>query len=225
MISVLKYLPFGILMLTYFPRNAEAYCKCIGSINNKKSLIKITKIDPLFTKPRSEKDYYIETWDEGEVSWDFPESSIEISNSGEACFQVYKKNKNAYDNTIYEKYFKNRLYLRIRTSYIKEAYSSFIKYAYRDTVKFETFAYDIQDLAVNNIKGASIESDLVLLLLASALGLLYNNNKAESIETLKLSQQSTRSERLETYREIRRNTGIFFVVIMTIFGRNIKNAE
>jgi hypothetical protein len=139
--------------------------------------------------------------------------------------EIYNKNNNAYDNSIYEKYFKNRTHLRFRTSYIKQIYSSFIKYAYRDTVKFETFAYDIQDLAVNNIKGASIESDLVLLLLASALGLLYNNNKAESIETLKLSQQSTRSERLETYREIRRNTGIFFVVAMTIFGRNIKNAE
>lgn len=225
MMSILNYLPFGILMLTYFAHNVEGYCKFIGSINTKKSLIKITKIDPLFTKHLSEKDYYYETWDEGEVSWDFPESSLEISNINTASLQFYNKNKNAYDNSIYEKYFKNRLYLRIRTSYIKEAYSTFIKYAYRDTVKFETFAYDIQDLALNNIRGASVESDLALLLLASGLGLLYNNNKAENIEMMKLSQQSTRSERLETYKGIRRNTGVFFLVAMTIFGRNIKNAE
>jgi hypothetical protein len=215
MISILNYLPFGILMLAHFAHNAEGYCKYATSINTRNSLIKITKIEPHFIKSNVEEYYYIENWDEGEVSWDLPMSNIEI----------YNKNNNAYDNSIYEKYFKNRTHLRFRTSYIKQIYSSFIKYAYRDTVKFETFAYDIQDLAVNNIKGASIESDLVLLLLASALGLLYNNNKAESIETLKLSQQSTRSERLETYREIRRNTGIFFVVAMTIFGRNIKNAE
>jgi hypothetical protein len=189
----------------------------------KNSLIKVTKIEPLFVKPNIKKDYYIETWDEGEVSWDFPESSIEISNSGETYFQLY--NKNFYDNTIYEKYFKNRLYLRVRKSYINEAYSALIKNAYKDIIKFETFAYDIQDLAFNNIKGTSIESDLILLLLASGLSLIYNNNKAERIETLKFLQQSSRTERLETYKEIRRNTGIFFVVIMTIFGRNIKNAE
>jgi hypothetical protein len=224
MMPILKYLPFGILMLTYFARNAEGYCKFIGSINTKKSLIKITKIEPLFIKPHAEEDYYIETWDEGEVSWDFPESSIEIYNRGGATFQLH--NKNSYDNSIYEKYFKNRLYLRLRTSYVKEAYSSLIKYAYKDLIKFETFAYDIQDLAFNNIKGTSIESDLILLLLATGLSAIYNNNKAESIETLKLLRQSTRkNEKLEAYREIRRNTGIFFVVIMTIFGRNIKNAE
>lgn len=220
MMSAFNYLPFGILILVYFAVNTEGYCKFIGC---KKSFIKITKIEPLFIRPRAEEDYYIETWDEGEVSWDFPESSMEIYNSDSKTIQFY--NKQSYDNSIYEKYFKNRLYLRIRTSYIKEVYSSLIKYAYKDVIKFETFAYDIQDLAFNNIRGTNIESDLILLLLASSLSALYNNNKAESIETLKFLRQSTRTERLETYRQIRRNTGIFCVVIMTIFGRNIKNAE
>jgi hypothetical protein len=220
MMPFIKYLPFGILMISYFVRNAEGYCKFIC---RKNSLIKVTKIEPLFVKSYTEEDYYIETWNEGEVSWDFPESTIKISNSGKASYQFY--DKNFYDNSIYEKYFKNRLYLRVRKSYIKEAYSAFIKNAYKDIIKFETFAYDIQDLAFNNIKGTSIESDLVLLLLASGLSVIYNNNKAERIETLKLLRQSSRTERLETYREIRRNSGILFLVIMTIFGRNIKNAE
>jgi len=223
MMSFIDYLPIGMLILVYFASNAEGYCKCIDSINTKKSFIKVTKIDPLVIKSNTEKDYYVESWSEGEVSWDFPESSMEIYNSGSTAFQFY--NKNAYDNSIYDKYFKNRLYLRIRTSYIKEVYSNLIKYAYKDIIKFETFAYDIQDLAFNNIRGASIESDLVLLLLASGLSALYNNNKAERIDRLKLLRQSSRSERLETYRQIKRNTGILFVVIMTIFGRNIKNAE
>jgi hypothetical protein len=220
MMTLLNYLPFGILMLTYFARNAEGYCKFTTSINTKNSLLKITKIEPHFIKSNVE-DCYIETWNEGEVSWDLPESSIEIYNSGKA---LQLCDKNAYDNSIFEKYFKNRLYLRVRPSYIKQVYSSFIKYAYKDIIKFETIAGDIQDLAFNS-RGTSVESDLILLLLASGLGVLYNNNKAESIETLTLLRQSAIPERLKSYKEIKRYTGIVFVAIMTIFWRNVKNAE
>ena len=214
MISVLNYLPFGILMLAHFAHNAEGYCKFISSINTRNSLIKITKIEPHFIKSTVEEYYYIENWDEGEVSWDLPMSNIEI----------YNKNKNAYDNSIYEKYFKNRIHLRFRTSYIKQIYSSFIKYAYKDIIKFETIAGDIQDLAFDN-RGASIESDLILLLLASGLSAVYNTTKAENIETLKLLRKSAIPERLETYKQIKKYTGIVFVIIMTIFWRNVKNAE
>jgi hypothetical protein len=238
MIALLNYLPLGIFIVAYFAYNVEGYCKYGGNINIRNSLIKITKIEPLFIKSNakyyddndSTESYLREKFDDGEVSWDLPENNIEISgaNHATATIQFYNKNiydNSIYDNSIYEKYFKNRLYLRLQTGYIKEAYSALIKNAYKDIIKFETFAYDIQDLVFNNVRGASVESDLALLLLATGLGLLYNKNKAESIETMKLLRQSTRIERLETYRQIRRLSGAFFIIAMAIFGRNIKNAE
>ena len=227
MITLVNYLPFGIFMVAYFASNVEGYCKC-GNINIRNSLIKITKIEPLFIKSNANYDHSdnnvtesrcIEKWDDGEVAWDLPENNIEISKGGSGSVLYI------YDNSIYDKYFKNRLYFRLQTGYIKETYSVLIKNAYKDIIKFETFAYDIQDLVFNNIRGATVDSDLALLLVASGLGLLYNKNKAESIEKIKLLRQSNRIERLETYRQIRKISRTFFVVAATIFGRNIKNAE
>jgi hypothetical protein len=210
-----------------FINTVECYCKCIKS----NSFIKITKIEPLFIKPAAKysydaENYCLEKWDHGEVSWDFQENNMNNMNSmGYYSYSNYNS-VSTYDNSIYEKYFKNRLYLRIRKSYIKEVSFTLIKYAYKDIVKLETFVSDIQDLAFNNIRGTNVESDLALLVVATGLGILYNKNKADSIETLKLLQQSNRkNERLETEKQIRRNTSIFFVILMTIFGRNIKNAE
>ena len=242
-LTLLNYLPFGIFIVAYFASNVEGYCKYGGNINIINSLIKITKIEPLFIKSNAKyyddndlvESRWTEKFEDGEVAWDLPENNIEISrvSHATATIQFYNKNiydnsiydNSIYDNSIYEKYFKNRLYLRLQTGYIKEAYSALIKNAYKDIIKFETFAYDIQDLVFNNVRGASVESDLALLLLATGLGLLYNKNKAESIETMKLLRQSTRIERLETYRQIRRLSGAFFIIAMAIFGRNIKNAE
>jgi hypothetical protein len=222
---------FCLFSLFSFINTVECYCKCI----TRNPFIKITKIEPLFIKPAAkysyddEENYYIENiekWDHGEVSWDFPENNMNNMNSMRYYSYSNSNSVSTYDNSIYEKYFKNRLYLRIRKSYIKEVSYTFIKYAYKDIVKLETFVSDIQDFAFNNIRGTNVESDLALLVVATGLGVLYNKNKAESIETLKLLQQSNRkNERLETEKQIRRNTSIFFVILMTIFGRNIKNAE
>lgn len=213
---------FSMFSLFSFINTVECYCKCIKS----NSFIKITKIEPLFIKAGAkysyddDENYCLEKWDHGEVSWNFQENNMD------SIGYSYSNSVSTYDNSIYEKYFKNRLYLRIRKSYIKEVSFTLIKYAYKDIVKLETFVSDIQDLAFNNIRGTNVESDLALLVVATGLGILYNKNKAYSIENMELLRQSTRkNERLETNKQIRRNTSILFVILITIFGRNIKNAE
>ena len=215
-----------ILFIFYFVVFVDGYCKCLL----KNPFIKITKIEPLFTKPY--KNYYTEdistsyspTWDDGEVAWDFPDFNQIYNNNNK--LPNYYTYDSIYENSIYEKYFKDRFYLRIRTSYFKELYFALIKNAYKDIVKLENFAFDVQDLAFDNIKGVSVESDLALLLIASGLSILYNKNKEENIQKLRVLQQSSRKKNtLENYRQIKRASSIIFVVFMTIFGRNIKNAE
>jgi hypothetical protein len=191
--------------------------------------IKVTKIEkplPILKEtPYYDYDDYYEYWDHGEVEWEFHDSRKYSNNEPE----IFKKVKKIdYVNSVYEKYFKNRLYIRIRKSYVREAYSSFIKNAYKDVVKIENFAYEFQDLALNdiNIKSNIVESDLAVLLIATCLGLIYNKNKIENIENLRLIQRlKNKKEKMEDYAKIRRSVTLFFVVIATIFGRNIRNAE
>lgn len=218
-----------ITVLFCFIGSTMSYCNTIC----KNPFIKVTKIDDPASIPRMLSNYnfddiddidYCDCWDHGEVEWNFPDTTTLKHYYGRHIFGESEKEN--YKNSVYEKYFKNKLYIRFRKSYVKEAYSIFIKNAYKDVVKMETFAYEFQDLALNNIKGNSVDSDLVMLFIASGLGLIYNKNKVDNIENLKLIQKSiNKKEKMENYKTIKKTIGCIFVVLTTIFGRNIRNAE
>ena len=224
--------------LFYFIQSTRGYCISIC----KNPFIKITKIEepsprPFYIYPQIVKDNYFQQWDDGEVEWDFPQTNSasftkEILEN--ELYYYYKTTKLTqpeiceYTNTIYEKYFKNKVYIRVRKTYLKEVYSSLIKNAYKDMVKIETFAYEFQDLALHNmnINSNSVDSDLAILLITSGLGLIHNKNKLDNIENLKqVHKFANKEERMEDYRKIKRDVGLLFIILTTIFGRNVRNAE
>ena len=143
-------------------------------------------------------------------------------------------------NTIYNKYVKNnmifhiksrlKMSMKIKTNaqnlYLNEAYSNLIKLIYKDVVKIETVITDIQSFVIESVSGHNIESDIVALLIISALGVMYNKTKSESIHNLKqIHTAKKKYEILKNYKNIRRNVGVFFIIMSTIFNRNVKNAE
>lgn len=224
--------------LFYFIQSTTGYCISIC----KNPFIKITKIEEpspraFYPYPQVVKDNYFQQWDHGEVEWDFPQTNSagftkEILEND--LYYYYKTTKLTqpenceYTNTIYEKYFKNKVYIRVRKTYLKEVYSSLIKNAYKDMVKIETFAYEFQDLALHNmnINSNSVDSDLAMLLITTGLGLIHNKNKFDNIENLKqIHKFANKEERMEDYRKIKRNVGLLFIILTTIFGRNVRNAE
>ena len=224
--------------LFYFIQSTRGYCISIC----KNPFIKITKIEepsrrPFYIYPQIVKDNYFQQWDDGEVEWDFPQTnSVSLTKEilENDLYYYYKTTKLTqpenceYTNTIYEKYFKNKLYIRVRKTYLKEVYSSLIKNAYKDMVKIETFAYEFQDLALHNmnINSNSVDSDLAMLLITTGLGLIHNKNKLNNIENLKqVHKFANKEERMENYRKIKRDVGLLFIILTTIFGRNVRNAE
>jgi len=175
-------------------------------------------------------------WNHGEVSWDFPELSKEKEKEKENDIIPYYYEENVIvnnivtnmENTIYNKYFKNKIIFRKKHKnlYLKEIYSSFIKVAYKDAVKFETFMDEFQDFTNSNLNTPNIENQIFLLLLTSILGLLYNKNKVDDINNYKLIHKSKRKrEIIEKTQKIRKNATIFFIIFTTIFNKNIRNAE
>jgi len=182
-----------------------------------------------FMKPRYITSY--DKWGQGEVKWDFPEIYcddeseeyfIETEREGVTETETETKNK----KTIYEKYFKNRIYCKINKNYIKEAYSSLIKLSYKEFIKLENLAFEIQNLAIANVKGETIEADLSLLLLALGLSFMNDKNKMEKIAAMKSLQQSAEKVQiLDKYKKINRRTNMFFIIFITILFRNIRNAE
>jgi hypothetical protein len=172
-------------------------------------------------------------WDHGEVVWDIPEEAYSQADKDEDVIIIYKNNTKigndtnfelSDENTIYQKYFKNRFYFRVNKGYVREIYGALINSTYNDVVKLENFIIDMQDLAIYNMKGQNMEFDLALLLIASGLSLLYNKNKIENIEYI--SQQS-RIKRIkqEKSKMIKRVINLLFIIFITVFWRNIKNAE
>jgi hypothetical protein len=135
--------------------------------------------------------------------------------------------KNAHKMGVFnEKRRKNRIYCKINKNYIKEAYSSFIKLSYKEFIKLENLAFEIQNLAVANVKGETIEADLSLLLLALGLSFMNDKNKMEKIAAMKSLQQSAEKVQiLDKYKRINRRTNMFFIIFITILFRNIRNAE
>ena len=110
--------------------------------------------------------------------------------------------------------------------YLNEAYSNLIKLIYKDVVKIETVITDIQSFIIESVSGHNIESDIVALILISALGVMYNKTKSESIHNLKqIHTAKKKYEILKNYKKIRRHVGIFFIIMSTILNRNVKNAE
>jgi hypothetical protein len=182
-----------------------------------------------FMKPRYITSY--DKWGQGEVKWDFPEIYcddeseeyfIETEREGVTETETETKNK----KTIYEKYFKNRIYCKINKNYIKEAYSSLIKLSYKEFIKLENLAFEIQNLAIANVKGETIEAELSLLLLALGLSFMNDKNKMEKIAAMKSLQQSAEKVQiLDKYKKINRRTNMFFIIFITILFRNIRNAE
>ena len=143
-------------------------------------------------------------------------------------------------NTIYNKYVKNNIIFHIKSRlkmrmkmktntqnlYLNEAYSNLIKLIYKDVVKIETVITDIQSFIIESVSGHNIESDIVALILISALGVMYNKTKSESIHNLKqIHTAKKKYEILKNYKKIRRHVGIFFIIMSTILNRNVKNAE
>jgi hypothetical protein len=185
--------------------------------------------------PKNQKTFiyndYDDPWSHGEVAWEFSEREYYLFREEEIQPQKlmpYYYEESRIENTIYEKYFKNKIYFRVKfkKTYFKTIYSALIKAAYRDIVKIETFATDIHDFALDNLKGENVESELFMVLLASALGIVYHKNKEENITDLKKIHKSIRKkEFLENYRKIKKATTIFFVVFTTILNKNVKNAE
>jgi hypothetical protein len=183
------------------------------------------------------KEDLYDGWDDGEVEWDFPQTNS-ISLTKEVLenklyyycktTRIAQPENYEYTNTIYEKYFKDKFYIRVRKTYLKEVYSSLIKNAYKDMVKIETFAYEFQDLAIHNINinSNSVDYDLAMLLITTGLGLIHNKNKLDNIENLKqVHKFVNKEEKLEAYRKVRRDVGLAFIILTTIFGRNVRNAE
>ena len=176
-----------------------------------------------FMKPRYITSY--DKWGQGEVKWDFPDIYCD-DESEEYFIETERETETENKKTIYEKYFKNRIYCKINKNYIKEAYSSLIKISYKEFIKLENLAFEIQNLAIANVKGETIEADLSLLLLALGLSFMNDKNKMEKIAAMKSLQQSAEKVQiLDKYRKINRRTNMFFIVFITILFRNIRNAE
>jgi len=143
-------------------------------------------------------------------------------------------------NSIYNKYVKNNIIFHIKSNlkmrlkikpntqnmYLNEAYANLIKLIYKDVVKIETFMSDIQSFVIESISGDNIESDIVTLIIMASLGVMYNKTKSESIQNLKqIHTAKKKYEILGNYKQIRRNVGIFFIIMNTILNKNVKNAE
>jgi hypothetical protein len=143
-------------------------------------------------------------------------------------------------NSIYNKYVKNNIIFHIKSNlkmrlkikphiqnmYLNEAYSNLIKLIYKDVVKIETFMSDIQSFVIESISGDNIESDIVTLIIMASLGVIYNKTKSESIQNLKqIHTAKKKYEILGNYKQIRRNVGIFFIIMNAILNKNVKNAE
>ena len=85
---------------------------------------------------------------------------------------------------------------------------------------------EFQDFSNSNLNTPNIENQIFLLLLTSILGLLYNKNKSDDINTYRLIHKSKKNrEIIEKTKKIRKNATIFFIIFTTILNKNIRNAE
>jgi len=170
-------------------------------------------------------------WSHGEVYWDFPNDNTiseldpisEIDSIQEAKITpIY----NDEDNTIYQKFFKDKIYFRIKKNYIRKTYTALIKTAYKDLAKLDNLIYEMQDILISNQNTESIESDLAVLLIVTGLSILHKKNKKDDIEYLNLIRNSMKKrERLEEFNRLRRQLSIFFIIIISVLIRNVKSVE
>jgi hypothetical protein len=177
------------------------------------------------------EEYFIETEREGETETEnkktiyekyFTPFRIKYAQGG----LLFSLKNTHFVGVFNEKRCKNRIYCKINKNYVKEAYSSLIKISYKEFIKLENLAFEIQNLAIANVKGETIEADLSLLLLALGLSFMNDKNKMEKIAAMKSLQQSAEKVQiLDKYRKINRRTNMFFIVFITILFRNIRNAE
>jgi len=174
-------------------------------------------------------DDYYDTWGNGEVLWDLPNPNNYICHNPNQSYQSYPSYQTELklqDSIIYEKYFKNRIYIRFKKKYINHVYYSLINVLYKDVINLENVVFDVQDLIMNKLAKENIETNLILLLMSTSLKLIYDKNKLEDINNLKLMHNSKKKEELlEEYNRIKRFSNKFFIILLTIMFKNIKNAE
>ena len=174
---------------------------------------------------------YETTWDDGEVEWEQNEMNL---------YPIYNK---TYDYLTSKKYtlspLKNK-YLDMNHKIaemiaVNAVISGVEKGLYQELSKFDAFILEINEFLFNHFSGDTNHSDIFIILLSILIGInykKYNNKNIKSIKRLD-SYENLQKQMITTigndinlkkYLKIQKISAIVFIIFLSIFTRNIKNA-
>jgi hypothetical protein len=184
-------------------------------------------------------------WNHGEVAWDIADDEDEDDDDtvpdDEVLSPFYddfsstkrtpdpiEYSSNLNDNSIYIKYFKNRIYFRVKKMAVRATYAALFKGLVKDALSVSNLAIDVQQLASSKNGDVNAETDLALLLIASGINLLektQSDNSSLSGSTKKKNKSTSSVDNKTLAKRVRRCTNIVFGTLSAVFVRNIKPVE
>ena len=160
-------------------------------------------------------------WAHGEVAWDLEE----LTDANQYQEQVIiprvlityggngsRSSAGLEENTIYEKYFKNKIFFRVKKSTLRGTYWGIWNALYRDLNNYDKVISDLQDISIGALKNRSAETDLALVLIATGLNLLQ-------------ARRDGHAPKKPRKKSITRVVGALVVILSTLLLRNVRSVE
>jgi hypothetical protein len=234
----------AFMMHPYRPASCCSHFRFFGkATTTHQSLISPQKKDTI--KETAATQGTDDMWNHGEVAWDIADDEDEDDDDtvpdDEVLSPFYddfsstkrmpdsrEYSSNLNDNSIYIKYFKNRIYFRVKKMAVRATYAALFKGLVRDALSVSNLAIDVQQLASSKNGDVNAETDLALLLIASGINLLektQSDNSSLSGSTKKKNKSTSSVDNKTLAKRVRRCTNIVFGTLSAVFVRNIKPVD
>lgn len=176
-------------------------------------------------KPRISKLYLEdEQWNCGEVSWE----TIPFTQYNSIGFKEnIKENPLVISSREYTttKSFPTPLFKKMQDDQTQLAsVSAFAKLSYKELFNLDVFISELNyNIHTHNLFNPS---EMMFLTLLSGVAYVYNKAKETEINRIqRLYKFSSRSDYFEKYKEVRKFTMMFFIVVTCLFTRNVYSAS